>query len=145
MSRVACSVPIAATPTEAWEVLVDVEGWPAWASQFKRLKRLDAALLVNGSRVLVRPKGMLASTWLVTEYDEGRSFTWESSLAPGLGVIGGHVLSPDGTGTRAEFWLESTGMLGSLLDPVLRRTVFSRNTKSAAEGLKRYIEDRTGP
>ncbi|MEX0626013.1 MAG: SRPBCC family protein [Chloroflexota bacterium] len=99
MSRFASSIPIAATPAEVWEVLVDVEGWPAWASQFKRLERLDAAPLALGSRVRVRPKGMLASNWRVTEYDEGRSFTWESSLAPGLLVTGGHVLSPDGAGT----------------------------------------------
>lgn len=142
MSNVACSVPIAATPTEVWQALVEIEGWPAWASQFKSLERLDAGPLAHGSRVLVRPKGMPASTWRVTEYEETRSFTWESSLAPGLRVIGGHVLSPDGDGTRAEFSLQSAGMLGSLLGPLLRRTVFRRNTTSAAEGLKRHIEAR---
>ncbi len=140
MSRFARSIRIAATPADVWKVLVDIEAWPLWASQFTRLERLDSAPLGPGSRVRVKPKGMLASTWRVTEYEDVRSFTWESSLAPGLLVTGGHVLSADGDGTNAEFWLEAGGALGGVLAPVLRRTVFSRNTRSATEGLKRYME-----
>jgi uncharacterized membrane protein len=140
MSKFARSIHITPPPPEVWKVLVDVESWPVWASQFRRLERLDSAPVGLGSRVRVKPKGMLASTWRVTEYDDGRSFTWESSLAPGVLVTGGHVLSADGAGTTAEFWLEASGALGSLLGLVLRRTVFSRNTRSATEGLKRYME-----
>jgi hypothetical protein len=140
MSRFARSIHIAATPADVWKVLVDVEVWPVWASQFSRLERLDSAPLGLGSRVRVKPKGMLASTWRVTEYEDGRSFTWESSLAPGVRVTGGHVLSADSAGTVAEFWLEASGAVGTLLAPLLRRTVFSRNTRSATEGLKRYTE-----
>jgi hypothetical protein len=142
MSKVARSIRIAATPSDVWKVLVDVEGWPVWASQFRRLERLDSAALALGSRVRVKPKGMLDSTWRVTEYEDGRSFTWESSLAPGLLVTGGHILTPDGDDTNAEFWLEASGVFGRLVAPVLRRTVFSRNTRSATEGLKRYMEGR---
>jgi hypothetical protein len=142
MSRFARSIRIAATPRDVWTVLVDVENWPIWASQFKRLERLDSAPLGLGSNVRVKPKGMLASTWRVTEYEDARSFTWESSLAPGLLVTGGHVLLAGGAGTNAEFWLEAGGAFGSLLAPLLRRTVFSRNTRSATEGLKRYMEGR---
>jgi hypothetical protein len=141
MSRFARSIRIAAAPPDVWKVLVDVEQWPSWAAQFGRLERLDQAPLGLGSRVRVKPKGMLAGTWLVTEYDDGRSFTWESPLAPGLLVTGGHVVSADGAGSNAEFWLEAGGPLGRLLGPLLRRTVFSRNTRNATEGLKRYVED----
>jgi hypothetical protein len=42
-------------------------------------------------------------------------------------------------GANAEFWLEASGLLGTLLGPVLRR-IFSRNTTSATEGLKRFME-----
>ena len=93
-----------------------------------------------GSRVRVTPKGMPAAVWQVTEYEEGLSFTWASALLPGVRVTGGHAVAADGNGTTAEFWLEANGTLGRLLTPWLRRTVFSRNTRSAAEGLKRYIE-----
>ena len=142
MSRFARSIHIAAPAPHVWKALVDVEAWPGWASQFKRIELIDPAPLRQGSRVRIQPKGMLAATWRVTEYDDGRSFTWESSLAPGVRVQGGHVLTPEADGSSAEFWLEASGVVGSLLSPLLRSTVFSRNTRNATEGLKRLVEGR---
>ena len=142
MSRLARSIHIAAPAPDVWQALIDVEAWPGWASQFKRIELLGPAPLRVGSRVRIQPKGMLATTWRVTEYDDGRSFTWESSLAPGVRVRGGHVLTPEAGGSSAEFWLEAGGVIGSLLSPLLRRTVFSRNTRNATEGLKRLVEGR---
>jgi len=144
MSRYARSIHIEAPAADVWAAIVDVETWPAWASQFKHLERLDAGPLAPRSRVRVRPKGMPEAVWQVTDYEEGRSFTWASSLAPGVRITGGHVVTPDGNATDAEFWLEARGALGALLTPLLRRTVFSRNTGSATEGLKSYMEKR-GP
>ena len=140
MSRHARSIRIGAPPGDVWAAMVDVERWPVWASQFKRLERLDAGPLAAGSRVKVKPKGMPGSVWQVTEYEEGHSFTWASSLGPGILVTGGHEVTANGNGTNAEFWLEAGGPLGRLLGPLLRRTVFSRNTRSATEGLKSHLE-----
>jgi hypothetical protein len=134
------SIRINAPPAIVWAAIVDVETWPAWASQFRRLERLDAGPLALGSRVRVTPKGMPGAVWQVTEYEEGRSFTWASSLSPGVRLMGGHVVAADGDGTTAEFWLEASGTIGTLLTPVLRRTLFSRNTRSATGGLKTYLE-----
>jgi len=140
MSRFARRIHIGASPAAVWSKLVDVEGWPAWASQFTSLTLLDPGPLTMGTRVRVRPKGMTAATWRVTEYEEGRSFTWEASPAPGLRLAGGHVVTPEGDGAGAEFWLDASGPLGAVLGSVLRRTVFSRNTRSATEGLRRALE-----
>ena len=142
MSRYTRSIRIGAPPADVWAAMVDLERWPEWASQFKRLERLGALGMAVGTRVRVRPKRMPGSVWHVTEYEEGRSFTWASRLVRGMRVTGGHELTADGDGTNAEFWLESGGSLGRLFGPVLRRTVFSRNTRSATEGLKIYIERR---
>jgi hypothetical protein len=144
MSRYARSIRIGAPPAAVWEAVADVERWPAWASQFKRLERLDSGPLALGSRVRVSLKGMPGAVWEITDYEEGQSFTWASSLVPGVRLAGGHVVTPDGSGTDAEFWLDASGALGTLLAPLLRRTVFSRNTRSATEGLKGYME-RRGP
>ena len=144
MSRYARSIRIGAPPGDVWAAMVDVERWPVWASQFKRLERLDAGPLAAGSRVKVKPKGMPGSVWQVTEYEEGHSFTWASSLAPGIRVTGGHEVTANGNGTNAEFWLEAGGPLGRLLGPLLKRTVFSRNTRSATEGLKSHLETASG-
>lgn len=140
MSRFTRSVHIDAPAADVWTAMVDIETWPAWASQFKRLDRLDAGPLALKSRVRVRPKGQPASVWQVTEFEDGRSFSWSSALMPGVRVTGGHVISPHSGGTTAEFWLESGGLLGRLLGPLLRRTIFSRNTRSATEGLKAHLE-----
>lgn len=121
--------------------MMDIEQWPTWASQFKRLELVDQAPLALGSRVRVRPNRLPASVWRVTDYDAGRSFTWESSPAPGMRLAGGHVVTADGEGTNAEFSLQAGGPLGRVLAPLLRRTVFSRNTRNATEGLKRHVED----
>ena len=140
MSRFARSIRIAVPSADVWAAIVDVEAWPAWASQFRSLARLDASPLAVGSRVRVTPKGMPGAVWRVTEYREGLSFTWASSLLPGVRVTGGHPVAADGNDATAEFWLEASGTLGMLLAPLLRRTVFSRNTRSATEGLKSYME-----
>jgi ligand-binding SRPBCC domain-containing protein len=142
MSKFARTIRIGAPLEAVWTTLADVEAWPAWASQFKRLERLEAGPLALGSRVRVRPRGLPGAVWQVTEYEAGRSFTWAARLLPGLQVIGGHVVSPDGEATLAEFSLEAGGTLAALLSPLLRRTIFSRNTKSATEGLKRHLEAR---
>ena len=76
---------------------------------------------------------------MVTAYEDGRSFTWGASLMPGLHVTGGHVVTAVGDSANVELWLEASGLLGRLLGPMLRRRIFSRSTKSAAEGLKRFI------
>jgi uncharacterized protein YndB with AHSA1/START domain len=142
MTRFARSIRIEAPAADVWAAMMDVETWPTWASQFKRLERLDGGPLGQGSRVRVRPKGQLATVWQVTEFEPGRSFTWASDLLPGLRVTGGHELTSGGNATDAEFWLEASGALGRLLSPVLRRTVFSSNTRSATEGIKRHMEAR---
>jgi uncharacterized membrane protein len=142
MSRFTRTIHIDAPAPDIWAAIVDVETWPQWASQFKRMDRLDAGPLALNSRVRVRPKGQLASVWQVTEYEDGRSFTWASNLVPGLRVTGGHLITSDGAGTSAEFWLDASGLLGTLLGPVLRRVIFSRNTRRATTGLKAHMEKR---
>lgn len=143
MSRSARTARVAAPAADVWAAIADVERWPTWASQFERLERLDAGPLALGTRVRVKPKGLPGTVWHVTDYQEGHHFTWGSSLVPGVRVTGGHVVSPDGNGTAAEFWLEASGPLGTVLAPLLRRTVFTRNTSSATGGLKKYMEGRS--
>jgi len=142
MGRAANRVEIDAPIATVWAQITNVEDWPLWAPQMKRLEHLDPGALHLGSRVRVRPKGLPANVWRVTEFEDGRLFTWESSLVPGLRLSGGHELTAKGAGTSTEFWLDAGGPLGVLVGPILRRTVFRRNTRNATEGLKRYIAAR---
>ena len=140
MARVVNRVEIGAPAPTVWGQITNVEAWPKWAPQMKRLERLDSGPLHLGSRVRVRPKRLPANVWTVTEFEDGRMFTWASSLLPGMRLSGGHELTPDGDLTSTEFWLDASGPLGGLVGPILRRTLFRRNTRNATEGLKRHIE-----
>jgi uncharacterized protein YndB with AHSA1/START domain len=145
MARTAHRSHIDAPPADVWAALADLERWPMWASQFTRLERLDAGPMALGSRVRVRLRAMPGAVWEVTEHEAGHLFTWVSSPVPGLRLTGGHVITPVGSGATAEFSMEASGPLGTVLAPILGRGVFARNTRTAAEGLKRYVEGGKGP
>ena len=140
--RVSRTVHIDAPVERVWRVATDVERWPEWASYMRSLVPQDEGPLRMGSRVRVTPKGMPGSVWTVTEFDEGRSYTWETSLAPGLRLAGGHVYEAEGAGTSATFSLATAGPLGVALGPALG-LVFRRNTRLATDGLKAHCEAAT--
>jgi len=119
--------------------MVDVERWPEWAAQMQSLRRQDEGQFGKGSRVKVTPKMLSGSIWTVTEYDEGKSYIWETALAPGVRMSGGHVVEAESGGTNATFWLDVAGPIGAILSPVLG-LVFRRNTRLATQGLKSYCE-----
>ena len=98
-----------------------------------------AAELAIGVRARVRQPRLARATWVVTELDPGRSFTWVSSIA-GLTTTGVHELTdgPSG-GTTFRSAVDQHGMLA----PVVRR-VFGRLVRRYLEletaGLKRRCE-----
>src|SRR5688500_8658456 len=100
-------VEIEASAADVWTVMVNVEEWPTWAPQMKRLDRVEQGPLRLGSRIRVRPKGLPANVWHVTEFEEGRLFSWETTLMPGFRLIGGHELTTRGSRTGAQFWLDA--------------------------------------
>lgn len=133
------SIHIDAPPERVWQALVDVERWPEFAAQFQRIVRSDDGPLALGKKARVTLRGFLSSEWVVTEFDEGRSFTWETDALPGLHLAGGHVIEPDGAGTRATMSLRSSGPVALLMAPATA-LIFGRNTRLECEGLKKYCE-----
>lgn len=137
--RTSRTIHIEAPPEKVWAAMVDVERWPGWASYMSSLRRQDDETFGMGSRVKVTPKALPGSVWTVTEFENGKSYTWETKLAPGVTMIGGHVVEPDGTATNATLWLEATGAVGTILSPILS-LVFLRNTRLATQGLKKHCQ-----
>lgn len=133
------TIRINAPPAKVWAAMTDVERWPDWAAQMQSLRRQDAGQFGKGSRVTVTPKMLTGSVWTVTAYDEGTSYTWETTLVPGVRMSGGHVVEAAADGTNATFWLHVAGPIGMILSPVLG-LVFRRNTRLATQGLKSYCE-----
>lgn len=142
MAKTAHSAHIDAPPADVWAAMLDLERWPEWGPQFRRLERRAAGPMALGSRVWIGLKRMPAAVWEVTELEAGHLFTWVARPVPGLRFTGGHVVTPDQGGATVEFSMEASGPLGTVLAPVLSRAIFRRNTKAATEGLKRFVERR---
>ena len=121
-----------------WRVMTDVERWPEWTESMRRIERLEDGPLVLGSRAQIEIKGAPKSVWTVTEYTEGRSFTWETS-AMGVSSTARHVVEPADGGSRVTLSVQMGGLMATLLSPLVR-SVAQRNVRMEAEGLRRRCE-----
>ena len=137
--HISYAVRIDAQPQAIWGALVDVERWPEFAPQFKNIVRSDEGPLALGKTARVTPHGFFGSVWMVTRFEQGRSFLWEADVIPGVHLAADHIVAPDGDGAEVTMALESSGPLSLVLMLALGR-IFRRNTREEAEGLKAYCE-----
>jgi len=137
--RTSNTLHIDAPPAKIWQAFIDVERWPEFAPQFQSIVRNDEGPFALGKSARVTPKGFFSSVWTVTEFTDGRSFTWETNQMPGLHLAGGHEIEPDASGANVTLWLHSSGPLAGVMSPILGR-ISRRNTRQYCEGLKAYCE-----
>ncbi len=99
-----------APATRVWQLLVDVEGWPAWTKSMREIKRLEDGPLAVGSRSRVtQPKGR-PMIWTVTQLEPIREFTWVATQ-PGLSLQAVHRIDEAGDGVRTTLEFIGTGPL----------------------------------
>ncbi|MFI0723071.1 SRPBCC family protein [Streptomyces sp. NPDC021224] len=138
MPSYAYSATIAAPAARVWEVLAAPEKWPELTPAMTSVRGLAGPDLSLGARFAVRQPRLRPAVWQVTALDEGTSFTWESR-APGAVSRAGHVVEPEGTGTRLTLTLDQSGVLswpvGFLLGSTIRRYLALEG-----EGIKRRTE-----
>jgi hypothetical protein len=132
-------IHIEAPPRDVWAVLMDVERWPDWTPTMRRVERLDAGPFGPGSRARITLRGLPPGAWRVTQLDDGRSFTWETET--GVRALAGHVIEPDGAGTKLTLTASTRGLFALLLTPVTM-LLTRGHVRREAEGLKRYCEQR---
>jgi len=73
-----------------------------------------------GSRFEVRQPGLPKAVWEVTDWQQGRSFTWVST-SPGIRSTAVHSVQRDGDGSRLDLSLEWSGPLARLLELLIGR------------------------
>jgi carbon monoxide dehydrogenase subunit G len=134
------TIHIEAPPETVWAVYTDVERWPEWTEAMKKIERLDEGPLKLGSTAHVEAAGAPASVFTVTEFTDGRSFTWETK-ARGVKGVAFHRLGPDGDGTKVTLGVQMSGIMATLLGPMIR-SIARRNVRMEAEGLKRRCESQ---
>lgn len=132
-------IHIDASPEVVWEVTRDVERWPEWTPTVTSATLLEPGEFRLGASAKIKQPGQAEARWVVTSFESGRRFTWETRR-PGLRMIASHELSPAGAGTQNVLVMEAKGVLAFLLRPILRRAI--REALSQENfGLKKRCEE----
>jgi hypothetical protein len=99
-----------------------------------RVQRLDDGPFGKGSRARVNQPRLPPAIWTVTEFEDGRSFTWESRT-PGIVTTGTHTVTGEGVTLALTQKGPTAPLVGLLYGRLTRRYVTME-----AQGLKRIAE-----
>ena len=132
------SIDINAPADVVWDVLRDAERWPDWTPTVTSVRFVDKGPLAVGSRAVIRQPRLPPALWRVTEFEEGRLFTWVTK-SPGVSVFGRHVVAPREPGARVTLSLQFTGLLSPLVGR-LTRNLNNRYLELEAATLKSRCE-----
>ncbi len=132
------TVTIAAPPRVVFNVLADVARWPEWSDTMTWVRRLDEGPLVVGSRTRVKQPRLRETVWTVTEFEDGRLFSWQSH-APGVTTTGRHVVVPSGQAAVVTLAIEHAGPLSGPVG-LLTKGLTRRYLAMEGAGLKQLCE-----
>ncbi|BBY06331.1 SRPBCC family protein [Mycobacterium noviomagense] len=136
--RYVCEETVHAPADRVWQLLVDVEGWPAWTESMREITRLDDGPLKVGSRSrVVQPKGR-PMVWTVTELEPMRNFTWAASQ-PGLTFEAVHRIEDSGDRVRTTLEFNGSGPL-ACLGSLIASSRIREYLGMESAGLKRAAE-----
>jgi Polyketide cyclase / dehydrase and lipid transport len=136
--KIGVSVEILRPAESVWPVLIDVERWPEWTASITKIERLDQAAFGPGSTVRIRQPKLKTVVWHVTEFRQGRLFTWETQ-STGVSTIARHTIQPSEHGCIVTHTIEQEGWLAWLLRPFLMGLT-QRYVRMEAQGLKKRCE-----
>ena len=135
------TVDVEAPPDTVWEVMTDVERWPAWTETVTSVQRLDEGPLQLGSQARISQPKLPETVYSVTDLEPGRSFTWVAK-GPGVTTTARHEVEPMSTGgSRVTLSVEQGGVLGAVMGR-LYRGLTDRYLANEAAGLKARSEGR---
>src|SRR4029079_16485330 len=93
-------IHIDAQAESVWAVTVDVERWPEWTPTVKSIERIDRGPFRQDSCAMIKQPGLPEAAWVVTAFEEGKSFSWETRVR-GIRMIGTHVVTAIPNGTQS--------------------------------------------
>lgn len=129
---------IEAPPGRVWRVLADLERWPSWTASIASVEPLDRSA-GEGARYRVRQPKLAPAVWVVTLWEPGSGFVWESR-GLGLRVVGEHWLRPEAGGTELLLRIAFSGLLAGPV-ALLFGSLTRRYMEQEAQGLKRRAEE----
>lgn len=125
-------------PEVVWPIMVDVERWPEWTSSMIEVRRLNDGPFGVKSKVRIRQPKLKTMIWEVSEFQAGRSFSWEVRSV-GVHVVARHEIKPSAGGSTVVLTIDQTGWLAPLVQ-LLLGGITERYMRMEAEGLKRRSE-----
>ncbi len=129
---------VRAPGARVWQLLLDVEKWPAWTESMQEIQRLEDGPLTVGSRSRVTQLRRRPLVWTVTELEPMRVFTWVARQ-PGLSFEAVHRIDEAGDGVRTTLEFIVTGPLAWLVNPLAGSRIRS-SLEMESTGLKRAAE-----
>jgi uncharacterized membrane protein len=142
MLAVERSIVVGVPAESVWEAFVNLGDWPTWNHHMREVRLLTEVPLSMGSRARIVLKSRLSSTWEVTEFTPGRSFTWDASLF-GSRISFAHVVAPANGGSRVVFRVAASG-LTALAASLFLRFWYGRFLNHSLRRLKESLEQATG-
>lgn len=112
---------------KVWAVLADIPGWPTWTPTVTFARRVSGD--GRGARFVLKQPLQREATWTVTDWEPGRSFTWERTGSP-RHFVARHELVASGAGTISLVRLRVDGAraaMSAVLRPVLAAAVAWEN------------------
>jgi uncharacterized membrane protein len=137
--KVEVSVEILRPVDSVWPVLADVERWPEWTASMTKVERLDSNPFGPGSRIRVRQPKLKALEWRVSDFQKGRSFSWEAQ-SPGAFTVASHEIQPSPQGCIVTLTIDQKGWLAPIIKPFLIG-ITQRYMQMEAQGLKKRCEE----
>ncbi len=116
------TITVGAPAERLWASVVDVESWPRWTTSMTEVRVLGGGVLGAGSQVLIRQPGLRVTTWGVTDFEPGRSFTWCSSTT-GLRTVAVHSVQAAPQGSSLTLTVRQSGLLSPLVALLMGRKV----------------------
>ena len=102
------------------------------------VQRVESGPFAVGSTARVCQPRLRPAVWRVTELEDGRNFTW-STRSPGLRMSAGHLIEPQGTGSRVTLSFELSGFMARAVS-WLYGSLIERYMTTESQGLKRRSE-----
>lgn len=82
------------SPDALWERVRNIEEWPTLTPSITSAKILGGGPLTLGSEIVIKQPGAPESTWTVSDYVEGNTFTYEMHRS-GLTTTAYHVVEAE--------------------------------------------------
>ncbi|MCG2585134.1 SRPBCC family protein [Massilia sp. TS11] len=131
-------IMIAAAPARVWQVMSELEQWPAWTPSFTSVKLLSPGAPGVGSRVHTKQPRLAAATLVISAWTPGQGFTW-GARQPGLSVVAEHALAAAGDGCRVRLAIRFSGFLSGIVSIIYGKMI-RQYVEQEAMGLKTACE-----